>query len=399
MKLIQILLAAATPLLVIGFTGQSSAQRSRLGDGIGKPKFVTDKSVTNFSANALTIPFFRSSFTDPTNGVTYPYTMVGSDPAGAEVSTTVKTVIIPMRFTFVSSAAANNVLDGSTRVTQTLQSPVFVKTADIGAAANATASAPPPNVAPDPRLINEPSDTTQLADAIYRAQWGRTGSGYHVLLGQPQVLPTASFTVPANQGTLVVGSVSHARIGLMQASWFANRLNQTLRAYRVPPNVFPIFLLYDTFLYVKTLDNCCILGFHGATTSLNGQGRQLVNTYAFASYSEPGIFAPNPGDTISFIQDIHALSHEVQEWYDDPFVNNRVNPWLTPTAPQYGCTAYLETGDPVVGFGFVVTTNGKNYHPEDEVHFSWFARETPSRAEQGYFTYLNNFARQAQGCH
>ena len=60
--------------------------------------------------------------------------------------------------------------------------------------------------------------------------------------------------------------------------------------------------------------------------------------------------------------------------------------------------AFLETGDPVVGFGFVVTTNGRNYHPEDEVHFSWFARETPSGAEQGYFTYLNNFATQAQGC-
>ena len=61
-------------------------------------------------------------------------------------------------------------------------------------------------------------------------------------------------------------------------------------------------------------------------------------------------------------------------------------------------TAYLETGDPVVGFGFVVTLSGKDYHPEDEVHYSWFAHESLPRAAQGYFTYLNNFAGIAQGC-
>ena len=67
----------------------------------------------------------------------------------------------------------------------------------------------------------------------------------------------------------------------------------------------------------------------------------------------------------------------MQEWYDDPFVNNFVNPWLTPTAPQYGCTPYLETGDPVVGYGFKIPmSNGITYHPEDEVHFSWFARQS-----------------------
>jgi hypothetical protein len=119
----------------------------------------------------------------------------------------------------------------------------------------------------------------------------------------------------------------------------------------------------------------------------------------FASYTVQGVFSPNDGDTESYIADIHGLSHEVQEWYDDPFVNNVVDPWLTPTAPQYGCTSYLETGDPVVGYGFKVPmNNGITYHPEDEVHYSWFARQSPSIAEQHYYTYLNNFADVAQGC-
>ena len=140
--------------------------------------------------------------------------------------------------------------------------------------------------------------------------------------------------------------------------------------------MLPIFLVNNTFLYQGTIDNCCMLGYHGATSSYNGNGSQQVNTYMFASYSVQGVFAPNDGDTESFIADIHGLSHEVQEWYDDPFINNLVNPWLTPTAPQYGCTNVLETGDPVVGYGFKITmSNGITYHPEDEVHFSWFARE------------------------
>jgi hypothetical protein len=399
MRSARVMLTTSAVLLVT-FCGSTMAQNAGKGDGIGKPMFVTDQSVTNFSANARTIPYFRSSFTDPTNGITYPYTMVGTNPAQGDRTTTIKTVIIPMRFTFTLSSAANRVLDGGTRVTETVQSPMFQSGADIGAAADATASAPPtyPGVAPNPRVVDEPSDTTEVSDAIWRAEWGMTGSGYHVLLGQPTVLPTVSFTVPQNKGVLVVGSVSHARIGLMDYTWFSNRLNETLRAYHVPPDTLPIFLVYDTFLYIGNTSNCCVLGYHGATTSLVGNGQQLVHTYMFAAYSEPGIFRANAGDAISYIQDIHALSHEVQEWYNDPFVNNRVNPWLTPTAPQYGCSAYLEVGDPVVGYGFEVSLNGRVYHPEDEVHFSWFARETPSRAEEGYFTYLNNFAHQAQGC-
>ena len=83
------------------------------------------------------------------------------------------------------------------------------------------------------------------------------------------------------------------------------------------------------------------------------------------------------------IADIHAFSHEVAEHLDDPFVNNSVKPWLTPTAPQYGCTDVLETGDPVVGVWYPLDGNtagqadGYNYygqyHPEEEVFGQWFA--------------------------
>jgi hypothetical protein len=62
------------------------------------------------------------------------------------------------------------------------------------------------------------------------------------------------------------------------------------------------------------------------------------------------------------------------------------------TAPQYGCSNPLETGDPVVAIGFAMGTNiyfqGPNpdgtqtadgyYHPEDEVFLPWFMRLAPN---------------------
>jgi hypothetical protein len=127
------------------------------------------------------------------------------------------------------------------------------------------------------------------------------------------------------------------------------------------------------------------------------------------------------GSDAYYIQDIHAISHEVSEWADDPFVNNTVNPWLTPTAPQYGCTTVLETGDPVVGIGLLSGSNpyfqtaGANadgyWHPEDEVFLPWFARQSPNTTSEkvqggmtGRYTFFGDlnpypgFQQPATGC-
>lgn len=394
--LVALVVASFAFLATHGATPASAAAGG--GDSIGTAKYLTDGGAGTISPSAVTIPNWGSSFTDPTNGVTYAYSMVGANPA-SNSSTTVPFVIIPMDFTFASApAGVDPTLAGSSKVDATIASPMFTGTANIGKASK-TASAAPAGVAPQPRMEQEPSDTTQIGDAFVRAQWNKVGTGYHVLLGSPTVLPAASIAVPSNQGFMLVGSVSHARIGLMSYSWFSSQLHNLMNSLHISPTVVPLFLVYDTFLYIQTTSNCCVLGYHGATSSINGNGKQQINTYMFASYSEQGIFSSNPGDKISYIQDIHALSHEVSEWLDDPFINNAVNPWLTPTAPQYGCTSDLEVGDPVVGYGFTVTMpSGATYHPEDEVFYSWFARQNPSISAAGYYTYLNNFATVAQGC-
>jgi hypothetical protein len=340
-------------------------------DATAKAKFTTEGGATPFRTSK-TIPYWSSSFTDPTNGVTYPYTMVGTNPANGNVSTTVPTEIIPFKFIF----ADGTVMDGSTDVAKTIASPIF-------------------SAYTHPLSLN---DHTQVGDAFYRAQWNKVGTGYHALLGSPTVLPTQTIVIPKNLGFTFVNSRG-VLIGLMDYSWFTSKLHNAINTLGIDPKTLPVILTHNTMLYYKSVDNCCIIGYHGATSSLNGNGNQAVQTYMFAAYSTPRTFQGYP--TVG-IADIHALSHEVSEWLDDPFVNNLVNPWLTPTAPQYGCTAYLETGDPVVGFWFPLGPNPYDadnvWHPEDEVYFSWFARQTPSQALFERYTYMGTFTEAAHGC-
>lgn len=239
----------------------------------------------------------------------------------------------------------------------------------------------------------------QLEDATMRSQFNKQGTSYHVLLS-PVVHDPVTIVVPSGKGTLLQtgrGVVA----GDVNVTWWAaqiQNLNNTL-GYNDPTHL-PVYLTDNVMLFSGTDPaNCCVIGFHGAsevvgkgTGSGHGNGNQPVQTFAWASYVTPGFFNPV---TAWALQDIHPLSHEIAEWGDDPFVNNTVEPWLTPTAPQYGCTNVMETGDPVVGIGFAKGSNTFEqgpapngtqvadgyYHPEDEVFMPWFMRLNPSTSQ------------------
>jgi hypothetical protein len=119
-----------------------------------------------------------------------------------------------------------------------------------------------------------------------------------------------------------------------------------------------------------------------------------VQTFIYTSWVSPGIFAA-PG-----IQDVNGFAHEVSEWLNDPFVNNLVPPWSVPNEPQYGCTAYLEAGDPLVGTDYPVKVGGFTYHPQNIPILPWFAREVPSSAVGGAYSYpdTSTLTSPATGC-
>jgi hypothetical protein len=367
---------------------KDSAPRSETVGGVD-PQFL---------ANARTIPHFTFQYKDPANGVTYPITMVGSDPRAANAgSTTVHTVIIPLKLNFVAAGQDTSVLDplyypgfhatpvthtfdGSARVQDVLRSPIFSNytyPSDMG------------------------GDTGQYGDAFMRSQFNKIGTGYHVKLQSEGALPVQTIDVPKNQGVAYNRAAAQsagktALAGIVQDKWFSEKLQNLMNALHVDATTVPIFLTDNVMLYGVDYSDCCTIGYHGAgmpighgSGSADGKGNNPVQTFIYSAWTTPGTYSgyytdysgtwtsPRPTRGIS---DIHALSHEVAEWLDDPYVNNAVDPWLTPTAPQYGCTPVLETGDPVVGVWFPLGPNATNdgynyygqYHPEEEVFAQWF---------------------------
>ncbi len=245
-----------------------------------------------------------------------------------------------------------------------------------------------------------------------RAQFNKTGaSGYHLKL-HANVLPAATVNVPSEQGTLLT-SGRGVTVGDVNIAWWATRIQNLIQGS--DPTHLPVILTNNVLLHIGPNPlNCCVIGFHGAgivpgksNGSVHGNGSQPVITYAWASWVTAGFYARANGGTNWALQDIHPLSHEIAEWGDDPFVNNLVQPWLTPTAPQYGCTNILETGDPVVAIGFAKGTNtfdqAKNpngtqssdgfYHPEDEVYLPWFMRTSPNNISEPTQTASANVGR------
>jgi hypothetical protein len=350
-----------------------------------------------------TVPHWWGSTRDPNNGVTYGYNMVGADPnhcSGSACSVTVETDITPLVVN-----VGGRTFSGNDVLAATLASPQFANN-DYGSTPFATAPGAFPNA---PALVRGPGGTLsqgdagralQLQDATMRAQFNKTGaSSYHLIL-HANVLPAVTVNVPANQGVLLQSGrgVVFADVNI---SWWAAQI-QNLET-NADPTHLPVYLTDNVLLHIgQDVTNCCVIGFHGTRAtgsgggSNNSKGNAPVQTFAWASWVQPGIYARPAGGTDWALQDIHALSHEIAEWADDPFVNNYVEPWLTPTAPQYGCTDILETGDPVVAIGFAMGTNsfeqGPNpdgtssadgyYHPEDEVFLPWFLRLAPNTVSE-----------------
>jgi hypothetical protein len=374
-----------------------------------------------------TIPHWYGTTLDPHNGITYGYSMVGADPnscSGSACSTTIEADITPVIVNIDGLTFSGNDVLQATR-----DSPQFALN-DYGSTPFATGSA-----ANDPRdaggLLSQgdAGNQLQLEDATMRAQFNQTGaSNYHVML-DPHVMPAVTINVPNNQGVLLQSGrgVIFADVNY---GWWASQI-QNLETSADPTHL-PIYLTNNVLLHIgPDIFNCCVIGFHGtkATGYRYGNGKSNGNTkmqtFAWASWVQPGIYSRPNGGTDWALQDIHALSHEIAEWGDDPFVDNLVEPWLTPTAPQYGCTDILETGDPVVSIGFAMGTNtfeqGPNpngtqsadgyYHPEDEVFLPWYTRTSPNTISEpvqgetgGRYTLMGNlnrfagFGAPATGC-
>jgi hypothetical protein len=214
-------------------------------------------------------------------------------------------------------------------------------------------------------LISTPR-TIQLKQGTYQFALNKDGTCCEFVLVDAQTFSNAIYPATADDTTTPIGAAEHA--GEMTTRDLSTLL-------------FP-----NTFLYEGTPNNCCILGFHSIDVEPDATGA-LTKWFVFdyASWITPGLFGPS-------FADITAMSHELAEATNDPFVSadgihNQTQWW---TSPNGLCQDNLEDGDVIEGLPnatFPVTVNGFTYHPQNEALLQWFSGESPSSAWHGAYSF------------
>ena len=296
-----------------------------------------------------------------------PFNIVGANPALGASTTTVNTMVVPLRILFASAGGLG--IDATSAAASVSASPIFAVS--------------------DYSTGGTDLGVTQYGDAILRAQyWNLPGfsTDYHVLLGGPAITSTLTITVPAAAGNLYRLTNGNF-IGVIQEPLFDAILNSLIQNFT--PSVLPIFLTDNVYLSStgKIDTSCCVLGFH------NSQGPPIstAQTWIYAAWVEPGTFI---GD--QFV-DVQALSHEVGEWLNDPFTGtplmrgvNLIPPAVLPG--QGGeCIINYESADPLEAppIGFSQVTGGRTWHLTDQVFLPWYLHTSPSFSVNGFYSYLN----------
>ena len=266
--------------------------------------------------NVISVPNFSRSFTF--GGKTFPYTMVGNDPSLGHI-TTIPTKIVAVSLRLLNAdGTLFDTVDAGEFVQPALNSPNFqrFKYEHDGSA-------------------GIPGEPTQFSDAIQRAEFASSMQpNWHTELN-PKLVDSITITVPkfvnVRSRGVVVQAINYQsglaadghRFVLMLNLFFNQQLgiivNNEIDAGNFTTDSFNLPLLPNTFLYSFNPNNpgqrgsCCVLGFHTYfTDGAVPESRWLTQ---FASWISPGIFGGG-------FEDVTAISHEIAETFDDPFVNN-----------------------------------------------------------------------------
>ncbi len=341
-------------------------------------------AVVTIPADVASVPTWSGSFT--TDGKTYPYTMVGTDPAAGSATTTVPVLLVPLRFDFASSHCS---LGDDRMATEASSSPIFQG--------------------------SQNTQGRQYLDELQQDNFWKyvstTSPDYHVLLGTPKVAPTQTISIPAAQG--ITWRDSHnLSFGMVSGEALYLKLNNLINSLHVDPRTLVVFLADNIYATEGNPEDCfrpqsCAYysGFHGAIA--NDSNARSINTYAFASMPDFGDQVPPGLDFRSVV-----LSHELVEWMNDPFVLGRrvrgsitqqmnLTPaWQSPF-DSFGCQDQLEVADPLEDWGLLGFTSNDGstvYGLADMAFLSWFARESPSTALNGRYDAAGAFATYSTPC-
>lgn len=296
------------------------------------------------------LPLWNGSFVGTVFGETqtYNFTMVGTNPATTNKTTTVSVEIIPVEL----------------KIGNTLYSPLYPAKGDTVSVLDRTLDSPLFRKSVDFVQGGTDLGKTQYEDAFQRGNFWesvQTNSNYHVLF-HPIVGPTQRLHPVGASATKING------VGLVDYVYFDETVQRLIRNLQLPASTLPLFLVSGVY-WTEFGDECCIGGWHGSLTS--------NSAYSVATYmpSRVGLSGVS-----GFAQNVAAMSHELGEFMDDPLINNIV------------CDGYgiLEVGDPLeteANFGgYPYTTNGFTYTLQDLVFLPYFGAPT-STSVNGWYTF------------
>jgi hypothetical protein len=339
------------------------------------------------------LPLFHYVAVSSRDGKRYAGIIVGQSPQAENKKTTaISTKIIPLIVTTGNVATA---VDFDTGEFTTIPG----ETTFDPTAADATCLTAPNNV---PLTLVQQSPifqaadftvgptfvgNTQYVDAFQRTNFWQSvaDTEYHTLLSPIETLSAIHVSAPSGIAAPLaqLGFPGCGMFGAIDMNSLDELLVKTiipaLAAQGVNSTTLPIFLLHNVGLQVPPFSAAkqVWFGYHGASK---------LQTYAVALYDSAGPFGS--------VQDVAAMSHEVAEWMNDPFGNNRSPAWGH-VGQQVNCQKNLEVGDPLTGTHIPVTMpNNFTYHPQEFAFFSWFFG-APSIAVNGWFSNNNTLTGDA----
>lgn len=290
---------------------------------------------------AAQISQWNGSFTD-NHGTKRTFTMIGPDPSSNNATTTIPLQIVPVIFSYPSFGKTkfdprnDEYPNGEKVLDNFLNSPLLQSNVDF-------------------KSGGKDMGKTQYIDAYQRGNFYlanvKQNKNYHVVLGSPTILKPMKIKVQSGQGVVETNPFGSIKIGTYGFGAMDGQINNYIAAHsEVTPDQFVFFVSDNIFL---TSGGCCIGGYHTATDIQPGG-----QTYGYTTLvTEAG----------SFSQDVSAASHEIGEWMDDPFTNNRV-----------GCqdNSILENGDPLVSLpnfgGYPYKVGNFTYNLQDLVYVAYF---------------------------
>jgi hypothetical protein len=245
---------------------------------------------------------------------------------------------------------------------------------------------------------------TQFSDAVQRAEFNNVMKyDWHTLL-KPSLKTSRTVSIPRGSYYFALNSDgSCCAFVLVDIDVFSKRLfpasaNDTSSPIGAAQHTGDIttksistFLFPNTFLYLNRNPNhCCVLGFHTYDFEPGDAGngfREKRYVLNYSSWISPGLFSPG-------FEDVTALSHEITESLNDPFVGSDgihgITPWWL--SQNGNCQNDLEVGDAIEGLPestVPIKIGGRTYHPQNEALLQWFEFQSPSTALGGAYSYPN----------